>query len=212
MHRLVAVLLLGATTLSADSGAQPGPGVSRRAPAWVAVVRRPGVQTYEQLIEEFRSQVLAAVRVVGAHDGDEDVLRQWLQSYRPGVVVAVGQRAYQMVRDTPVPLVSVLALHAGRTTAALRSRSRSRPSRCWRPSPQPAPESVASAPCMVPVPCRSSPELRPRPACSASRSSPGRPPRRSRRSPSCATWPARCRASGWSRTCRSSRRRSFNTR
>jgi putative ABC transport system substrate-binding protein len=107
-------LALGATVLvSALADAEPEPSVrpSSYALARLVVVRQPGVWTYEELIDEFRGLVRASVRVVGAHPGEGDALRAWLRRYRPRVVLAVGQSAYDELQAIRVPLVSVLALH-----------------------------------------------------------------------------------------------------
>jgi putative tryptophan/tyrosine transport system substrate-binding protein len=110
--RVVVALLLGAVLLPSTAPAEPS-GVTPRVHARVAVVRQPGVQAYEEVIEEFRGQVLAGVRIVAAAPGQREALHAWLGKYRPGAVLAVGQSAYDLVRDGSVPVVSVLALRRG---------------------------------------------------------------------------------------------------
>jgi putative tryptophan/tyrosine transport system substrate-binding protein len=108
--RVLVAVLVGAVLAPSTAPAEPQPGVTPRPRARVAVVRQPGVETYESMIEEFRGQVLAGVRIIAAAPGQRAPLHAWLGSYRPGVVLAVGQSAYDLVRDGAVPVVSVLAL------------------------------------------------------------------------------------------------------
>ncbi len=112
--RTIVALALGATVMVpalANAEQEPSVRPSSYALARLVVVRQPGVRTYEELIDEFRGLVRASVRVVATHPGEGDALRAWLRKYRPRVVLAVGQSAYDEVQSTRVPLVSVLALH-----------------------------------------------------------------------------------------------------
>lgn len=107
-------LALGATALVsalADAEEEPSVRPSSYALARLVVVRHPGVWTYEEVIDEFRGLVRASVRLVGARPGEGEALRAWLRRYRPRVVVAVGQAAYDEVQAIRAPLVSVLALN-----------------------------------------------------------------------------------------------------
>jgi len=112
MQRVLRLLCLGAALAPASGTAEPEPTVrpSSHELARVAVIRPPGLQTYEELIDEFRGRVRAAVRVVGARAAERAALHAWLGGYRPRVILAVGQSAYDLVRDVRLPVVSALAL------------------------------------------------------------------------------------------------------
>ena len=79
----------------------------------VAVVRKPGVKSYEGIVEEIRGHVGAAVRVFSAKRGGHKALLSRLRAYDPNVVIAVGQSAYDEVRRAGRvgPVVHTLAYH-----------------------------------------------------------------------------------------------------
>ncbi len=99
-------LLLAATSAWADEPRnKPVPRV--------VALRQPGLRTYEEVAEEFRGRVPAAVRLLATRPLERDALRAWLENYRPALVLAIGQSAHDLARaaapDSPV--ISVLAFH-----------------------------------------------------------------------------------------------------
>jgi ABC-type uncharacterized transport system substrate-binding protein len=108
---VLALLVLGGTcSRRREAGAQPRPA-AHPVPR-VAVVRQPGLRTYEDVADEFRGRVRASVRVVASKPARAETFAAWLDSYRPGLVLAIGQSAHDLVRGVArCPVVSVLAYH-----------------------------------------------------------------------------------------------------
>ncbi len=87
----------------------------------VLALRRPGLRSYEKVIEEFRGRVGADVRVLSAQPSRGQVappqrvkaLRRWLEQTRPNLVFAVGQSAYDFACEVGLglPLLHVLVYH-----------------------------------------------------------------------------------------------------
>jgi hypothetical protein len=99
---------------SAAAGEPSSPGIRppTRQAHRVVVVRKPGCETYEKVIEEFRGRVRGIVRVVSASPAQRAQLLSWLSRYNPHLILAVGQTAYDMLRDAGVgPLLHVLVFH-----------------------------------------------------------------------------------------------------
>ena len=79
----------------------------------VAVVRKPGIKSYEAVVEEVRSHVGAAVKVFSTTKGGHRALLLKLRAHGPNVIVAVGQSAYDEVRRVGrvAPVLHTLAFH-----------------------------------------------------------------------------------------------------
>lgn len=61
----------------------------------VVVIRRPGLRTYEKIVEEFKSGVRAAVQVVALRSDNESELLEWLEHTKPELLFVIGQLAYR---------------------------------------------------------------------------------------------------------------------
>jgi len=86
----------------------------RRTPL-VVVVRRLGLKPYEQVAEELRSRVRAVVRMAPARKGARKGLLDWLRKIRPDLTLAIGQRAYDMLRDARLsPMIYTYVFHRQR--------------------------------------------------------------------------------------------------
>jgi hypothetical protein len=108
---LVVVCLLTEST-AAGEPTSPGIRPPTRQAHRVVVVRKPGCQTYEKVIEEFRGRVRGIVRVVSARHAQRAQLLSWLSRYSPNLVLAVGQTAYDILREAEVgPILHVLVFH-----------------------------------------------------------------------------------------------------
>jgi hypothetical protein len=80
----------------------------------VVVVRRPGLRPYQQLAEEFREHVRAIVQLKST-DNRRGRLLSWLQARQPDLVLAVGQRAYDLLRGVPkLKLIHAYVYHRQR--------------------------------------------------------------------------------------------------
>jgi hypothetical protein len=103
------LLSLASTAAAEPRSGKPSPeGTEPR----VVVLRQPGLRSYEQVAEEFRGRVPAAVRMLATKPLSPISLRAWLDSYRPGLVLAIGQTAHDLARaGADCPVVSVLAFH-----------------------------------------------------------------------------------------------------
>lgn len=84
--------------------------VDRRQPH-VTVVRRGGCPHYEKVVEEFRGRTRAAVTVLTARPGAGAALRRRLGRSRPDLLLAVGQTAYDLVREENTPVVHAVVYH-----------------------------------------------------------------------------------------------------
>lgn len=81
-------------------------------PIRVAVIRTPGILTYEKIIEEFRDRVRGVVRVLAAKPDQEAAISAWLTSFQPSLVFAVGQDAYDLVSaQEGIPVIHALVYH-----------------------------------------------------------------------------------------------------
>ena len=81
----------------------------------VVVVRRPGLRPYQQLAEEFRGHVRAVVELRGARRKGKAALLSWLRGRQPDLVLAVGQLAYEQLRELRgVPLLYTYVYHRQR--------------------------------------------------------------------------------------------------
>ncbi len=86
---------------------------ARRTPL-VVVVRRPGLRPYQQVAEEFREHVRAIVQVRSTANRSGALLR-FLEARQPDLVLAVGQRAYDLLRGVPkLPLIHAYVYHRQR--------------------------------------------------------------------------------------------------
>ena len=106
--------MLAALTLVALLLLPPELGSRGRSPVpKVAVVRKPGIKSYEAAVEELRGHVRGTVRVFSASGRGHKALLARLRAYGPHVVVAVGQSAYDEVRrmGRVAPVLHALAYH-----------------------------------------------------------------------------------------------------
>ena len=106
--------MLAALTLFGLLLFPPDPGPSGGSPVLkVAVVRKPGVKSYEAIVEQIRGRVGAAVQVFSARRGGHKKLRTRLDAFGPQVVIAVGQSAYDEVRRSKRagPVLHTLVYH-----------------------------------------------------------------------------------------------------
>jgi len=102
----------------------------------VVVLRRPAVRVYEQVAEEFRSHLRAAVRLVsvGGDEVSRDALRRWLIRRPPDLLFVVGRSAYELLSelDPLPPTICTLVFEPG-------------PSRCRLIATQTAPQASLQA-------------------------------------------------------------------
>lgn len=111
---LLAVLSWTLPVLAAPPAGDPAaPASSRRR---VAVVHKPGVHAYGLIAYQIQRQVAADVRLMPLKDLGRMALLARLRRYRADVVLAVGQSAYDVVRDGDavghsVPVMHALAYH-----------------------------------------------------------------------------------------------------
>ena len=94
-----ALLIIALLWLPPDPGTSGGGGTrpSRPVPR-LAVVRKPGITSYEVIVEELRQRVGATVKVFSARTYGQTALLARLRAYRADVLVSVGQSAYDVVR------------------------------------------------------------------------------------------------------------------
>ena len=98
--------------IARDRQAPPGgvlpPALQRHQ---IVVVRRPGCRDYEKVVEEFKGRVRASVRLLPVGHEPKRLV-QLLQRIGPHLVFAVGQSAYDRLRDAaPLPLLHALVFH-----------------------------------------------------------------------------------------------------
>lgn len=99
----------GSFPSSPEPGAEPGTKPPAHPLPRVLVIRRAGLLTYEQVTEEFRSRVRAAVRVLDTQETDRPSLLAWLPSFHPAAILAVGESANELTRGAnPCPVISAL--------------------------------------------------------------------------------------------------------
>ncbi len=109
----VSLLLLqlgAASPARAEAPLEGGLRPLARVPKRVVVLRRPGFQTYERTVEEYRGRVRAIVRVLPVVEQYRGNLLDWLRRYRPQLIFAVGQSAYDHLRGAD--LGNARLLHA----------------------------------------------------------------------------------------------------
>ncbi len=113
IRTLLSLTLLGGLLAPAPAAAD-APGVKPAAHHFprVAVLRQAGLASYEQVAEEFRSRVRAAVRVISASQGQRAALLGWIRSYHPDLVLTIGQSAHDLLRGSRIgPTVAALVYH-----------------------------------------------------------------------------------------------------
>jgi hypothetical protein len=123
---LAIALLLSGSAADADEPAAAKERTGRRASAapgeperaesarvpHVIVLRPPGLRAYEEIVEELRGRIPASVRTLATKPLAPVALRSWLESYRPRLVLAIGQAAHDLARAAWTgPVVSALAFH-----------------------------------------------------------------------------------------------------
>lgn len=102
---LAIALLLYGSVANADEQAAAGERT-------VIVLRQPGLRAYEEIVEELRGRIPATVRTLATKPLAPLELRSWLESYRPRLVLAIGQAAHDLARSAWTgPVVSTLAFH-----------------------------------------------------------------------------------------------------
>jgi hypothetical protein len=97
-------LLVG---IGAGAGAARADTVPPAAGGSVVVVKRSGVPAYEEIAEEFSDRCRVRARVITVDESNAGALRAQLR--RGDVVVAVGQRALDLMAGTRAQLISALA-------------------------------------------------------------------------------------------------------
>ncbi|MCB9555105.1 MAG: hypothetical protein H6707_03300 [Deltaproteobacteria bacterium] len=99
--------------LTANVGTAAPRPLTRNTPL-VGVFRRPNIRVYEQVAEEFRAQLRAEVRILDVTARPNNAaLTQWIADNRPDLLFAVGQTAYDFLRQQPkrAPIICSLVLH-----------------------------------------------------------------------------------------------------